>query len=70
MSETCDGSTPKPSTKTTTPKKNLLTQITDALNGFFSPKKPDSSNTTTGPDNSAPTGPTPQSQGQPNNAAA
>jgi hypothetical protein len=62
--------TPKPSIKTTAPKKNLLTQITDALTGFFSPKKPDSSNTTTGPDNSAPTGSNPQSQGQPNDAAA
>jgi hypothetical protein len=62
-------STPNPSTKTTTPKKNLLTQITDALNGFFSPTKPDSSNTTTGPDNSAPTGSTSQSEGESSNAA-
>jgi hypothetical protein len=61
--------TPK-STKTTAPKKNLLTQLTDTLTGFFSPKKPESSTPTTGPDNSAPTGPTPQSQGQPNDAAA
>jgi hypothetical protein len=58
-------STPKPSTKTTAPKENLLTQITDALNGFFSPQKPESSTSSTEPDNSAPTG-----SGQPNNAAA
>ena len=63
--------TPNPSTKTTAPKKNLLTQLTDALTGFFSPKKePESSTPNTEPDNSAPTGSTPQSEGQPSNAAA
>jgi hypothetical protein len=61
--------TPKPSTKTTAPKKNLLTQLSDALTGFFSPQKPDSSNTTTGPDNSAPSGSTPKSKRQSSNAA-
>ena len=63
--------TPNPSTKTTAPKKNLLTELTDALTGFFSPKKePESSTPKTEPDNSAPTGSTPQSEGQPSNAAA
>jgi hypothetical protein len=63
-------STPNPSTKTTAPKKNLLTQLTDTLTGFFSPKKkPESSTPSTEPDNSAPTGSTPQSEGQPSNAA-
>jgi len=63
-------STPNPSTKTTAPKKNLLTQLTDALTGFFSPKKtPESSTPSTEPDNSAPTDSTPQSEGQPSNAA-
>jgi diacyltrehalose acyltransferase len=64
-------STPNPSTKTTAPKKNLLTQLADTLTGFFSPKKkPGSSTPSTEPDNSAPTGSTPQSEGQPSNAAA
>ena len=62
-------STPNPSTKTTAPKKNLLTQLTDTLTEFFSPKKkPESSTPSTEPDNSA-TGSTPQSEGQPSNAA-
>jgi hypothetical protein len=62
---------PNPSTKTTAPKKNLLTQLADTLTGLFSPKKkPESSTPSTEPDNSAPTGSTPQSEGQPSNAAA
>ncbi len=62
--------TPNPSTKTTAPKKNLLKQLTDTLTGFFSPKKkPESSTPSTEPDNSAPTGSTPQSEGQESNAA-
>jgi hypothetical protein len=59
-------STPNPSTKTKAPKKNLLTQLTDTLTEFFSPKKPESSTPSTEPDNSAPT---PQSGGQPSAAA-
>ena len=65
--------TPNPSTKTTAPKKNLLTQLADTLTGFFSPKKkPESSTPSTEPEpaNTAPTGSTPQSEGQPSNAAA
>jgi hypothetical protein len=48
--------TPNPSTKT--PKKTLLTQLTDTVTEFFSPEKPESS--TTEPDNS---------EGEPSNAA-
>jgi hypothetical protein len=62
-------STPKPSTKTTAPKKNLLKGLTDTLTEFFSPQKPESSTPSTEPDNSAPTGSTPKSKGQSSNAA-
>jgi hypothetical protein len=62
-------STPNPSTKTKAPKKNLLTQLTDTLTEFFSPKKPESSTPSTEPDNSAPSGSTPKSKRQSSNAA-
>jgi hypothetical protein len=65
--------TPKPSTKTTGPKNNpldnLIKQVTDTINGFFSPEKPDSSTPGTEPDKSTPPGSNPQSGAQQGAAA-
>jgi hypothetical protein len=56
--------TPDTTTKTTTPKKNPLTQIADSIKGFFSPKKP-----TTTPSSSDPKPADSSSQGSTSNAA-
>jgi hypothetical protein len=70
---TGDGNKVIPDTtpKATTPKKNPLTQLTDSVKNFFSPKKPATSTPSSGSGDSTSTG-TPsqgQSQGSTSNAA-
>jgi hypothetical protein len=63
--------TPDTTTKTTTPKKDLFTQLAEGIMGFFSPKKPDTSTPSSESSDSTPNG-TPsqgQSQGSTSNAA-
>jgi hypothetical protein len=63
--------TPNTTTKTTTPKKDLFTQLAEDVMGFFSPKKPDTSTPSSESSDSTPSG-TPsqgQSQGSTSNAA-
>jgi len=55
--------TPGSTTKITTPKKNLFTQVAEDFTGFFSPKKPDTSTPKTETSDPTPSG-TP-SQGEP-----
>ena len=64
--------TPNTPNTTTSPKKNVFTQLADTFNGFFSPKKkPAPSTPTSDPNDSTPSGPTPQgqSEGPTSNAA-
>jgi hypothetical protein len=46
--------TPDTTTKTTTPKKNVFTQLTESVQKFFSPKKPATSTPSTESTNSSP----------------
>jgi hypothetical protein len=66
---TGDGNKAIPDTtaKTTTPKKNVLTQLADSVKKFFSPKKPATSTPGSGSGDSAPAAST--SQGSTSNAA-
>jgi hypothetical protein len=70
---TADGSkfTPNTFTKSTSPKKDVLTQLADTFTGFFSPKKPASSTPSSDPDDPAPSGSPSQgpSEGHLSNAA-
>jgi hypothetical protein len=70
---TADGSkfTPNTLSKSTSPKKDVLTQLADTLTGFFGPKKPASSTPSSDPDDPTPSAPASQgqSEGQPSNAA-
>jgi hypothetical protein len=70
---TADGSkfTPNTLTKSTSPKKDVLTQLADTFTGFFSPKKPASSTPSSDPDDPAPSGSPSQgpSEGHLSNAA-
>jgi hypothetical protein len=58
---------PDTTTKTTTPKKNVFTQLADSVQKFFSPKKPTSSTPSTESTDSKPSDPA--SQGSTSNAA-
>jgi hypothetical protein len=63
--------TPDTTTKTTTPKKDVFTQLAESVNGFFSPKKPATSTPKSESSDSTPSG-TPsqgESQGSTSNAA-
>ena len=63
--------TPDTTTKTTTPKKDLFTQLAEGVMGLFTPKKPDTSTPSSESSDSTPSG-TPsqsQSQGSTSNAA-
>ena len=60
--------TPDTTTKTTTPKKDLFTQLAESVNGFFNPKKPDTSTPKTESSDPTPSG-TP-SQGEPQGATS
>jgi hypothetical protein len=62
---------PDTTTKTTTPKKDVFTQLAETVQGFFSPKKPATSTPSSESSDSTPSG-TPsqsQSQGSTSNAA-
>jgi len=63
--------TPDTTTKTTTPKKNVFTQLAESVNKFFSPKKPATSTPSSGSGDSTPADSTSQtqSQGSTSNAA-
>jgi len=70
---TADGNkvAPDTTTKTTTPKKNVFTQLADSVKKFFSPKKPATSTPSPGSGDSAPADSSSQgaSQGSTSNAA-
>jgi hypothetical protein len=59
--------TPDTTAKTTTPKKNVFTQLADSVQKFFSPKKPATSTPSTESTNSSPSDST--TQGSTSNAA-
>jgi PE-PPE domain-containing protein len=70
---TADGSkfTPNTFTKSASPHKDVLSQLADTLNGFFSPKKPAPSTPSSDLNDPAPSGSPSrgQSEGHPSNAA-
>jgi hypothetical protein len=72
VTEDGNKATPNTSSPTTTPKKNVFTELANAVNGFFSPKtKPAPSTPTSEPTGSTPSGSTTQdqSEGPTSNAA-
>ena len=71
VTENGNKATPDTTTKTTTPKKDVFTQLAESVMGFFSPKKPATSTPSSESSDSTPSG-TPsqgQSQGSTSNAA-
>jgi len=72
VTEDGNKATPNTSSPTTTPKKNVFTELADAVNGFFSPKtKPAPSPPSSDPTGTTPSGSTTQdqSEGPTSNAA-